>query len=120
MTKCCRSCRADTPVRHAAQPRDVQRKWERSDSNREPRDYESPALTVELRSPQMPDRSLVFPRLVKQHSHEKNRSIVRVRQRLTLAFEPPVADADQSRSHERNRDRSEHDKAPELHRLIVI
>ena len=25
-------------------------KWERSDSNREPRDYESPALTVELRS----------------------------------------------------------------------
>src|SRR5256885_6147112 len=24
--------------------------WERSDSNREPRDYESPALTVELRS----------------------------------------------------------------------
>src|SRR5207247_2247171 len=25
--------------------------WERSDSNREPRDYESPALTVELRSP---------------------------------------------------------------------
>ncbi len=26
------------------------RDWERSDSNREPRDYESPALTVELRS----------------------------------------------------------------------
>src|SRR4051812_28409158 len=29
---------------------DRQSKWERSDSNREPRDYESPALTVELRS----------------------------------------------------------------------
>src|SRR6516225_5011871 len=28
----------------------TERKWERSDSNREPRDYESPALTVELRS----------------------------------------------------------------------
>src|SRR5688500_14246837 len=28
--------------------------WERSDSNREPRDYESPALTVELRSRERP------------------------------------------------------------------
>src|SRR5437773_1270790 len=29
---------------------EVHTHWERSDSNREPRDYESPALTVELRS----------------------------------------------------------------------
>src|SRR5207253_1597218 len=31
-------------------PRRARNDWERSDSNREPRDYESPALTVELRS----------------------------------------------------------------------
>ena len=39
--------------------------WDRRDSNPEPRDYESPALTVELRSRIFPARA---PRTIGQYS----------------------------------------------------